>query len=308
MKSCVAVLLVAGIIVAGSIAGTVVVFIDNADTRADLETSLANLKTENDDLKDELSLVKGERASLSRQKTSLQAEYDTMEDNRDALKASNASLQAGYEQIRHAINLKQAMYPHERRQFVMPYDTGLDGLVANVTGGYSGDVNEQWQDYERMYDWVVANIRYSYDSPLPIMPASPTSYLSWREEYWRTPSQTIEAETGDCEDMALLLASMILNYTNERYPVWIILWTSDESAHAAVAFPVQGEKLTILDPAGKYYTGGYSLGSLSIADAVSGWLAEWSSQPGTHVSAVFDISFYESFTSTSEFVNWALAR
>ena len=75
----------------------------------------------------------------------------------------------------------------------------------------------------------------------------------------------------------------------------------------AVAFPVQGGKLTILDPAGNYYTGQYgSLGSSSISTAVNNWLSHWQSEmPDAEIVGVFSEDIFEEFSSTAEFITWA---
>ena len=125
------------------------------------------------------------------------------------------------------------------------------------------------------------------------------------------PEETIKDETGDCEDMAVLLASMLRSYNERRYGVWVlVLKTSIPgiTGHVAVAFPVQGGKLSILDPAGNYYTGYQygSLGSESIAVAVSEWLSLWKTKiPGAEVVIAFSDDFSHSFSSTAEFVTWA---
>ena len=158
-----------------------------------------------------------------------------------------------------------------------------------------------------MYDWVVGNIKYSYDSRLPALPVIPDlSQLSWRKDYWRTPSETLEDKTGDCEDMAILLASMIRNYTQSRYSCWVIIWHSEESGHAAVAIPVTGGNLAILDPAGNQ-TIGFG-GHQSISTTTYQWLGKWPSESGIRVSAIFSDAECNYFASTSEFIDWAIAR
>jgi hypothetical protein len=75
----------------------------------------------------------------------------------------------------------------------------------------------------------------------------------------------------------------------------------------AVAFPVQGGKLAILDPAGNYYTGQYgSLQSESISVAVNKWLSHWQSKmPSAEIVEAFSENVHEEFSSTAEFITWA---
>jgi hypothetical protein len=142
--------------------------------------------------------------------------------------------------------------------------------VLENTGGFSGSQDDYWRDCKRLYDWVVNNIPYSSDSHIPVLPESSSVELRWQQDYWGMPSETIEDETGYCEDMAVLLTSMLRGYNKGEYGIWVLLIRSEESGHAAVAFPVQGGSLTILDPAGNYYTHRKGLlGSNSVSIAVS---------------------------------------
>ena len=278
--------------------------------------------------------LEGMKDSLQSEASSWQAKYDSLEDDkrqldedyqilqtqmqelgsqRDALQIDKESLQTSYDSlttwysgIRDEVN-RRLGESEDKKLFFTPDDAAVATRVQLVTGGFSDDVNERWADYRRMYDWVVDNIKYNSDSRLPYLPSANGS-LSWHMDYWRTPNETLEDEVGDCEDMATLLASMKLNYTSSAgYPCWCITWVSDDSGHAAVAFPVQGGKLTILDPSGKYYTGTpSSLGSEDVSTAVADWLAHCQPEPGIRVSGVFSDTVYETFATTAEFVQWAL--
>ncbi len=242
------------------------------------------------------------------QVAALQEEYDQQVAALEKQHAQQvAALMDGYAKLRSAINSKSP-YGSERQIYVTPNDIAVANQVQVITGGFSEDVNEQWKDYKLMYDWIVSNISYSRDSPIPILPYSPSQgTLIWKDEYWRMPNETLEGKTGDCEDMAVLLASMLISYDSGKYPHWVIGWTSENSGHMAVAFPVTGGNLAILDPAGKYYTGKpYSLTQKDISTAVNDWLAQWPEESGIHVSCVFSDSFYKAFSTTSEFVQWAI--
>ena len=145
---------------------------------------------------------------------------------------------------------------------------------------------------------------------MPILPENISGELLWWQEYWRMPEETLEDETGDCEDMAVLLASMLRSYNEGEYQIWVLGIRSsvpEVKEHMAVAFPVQDGKLTILDPAGNYYTGQYgSLQSESISIAVNNWLSHWQREmPGAEIVEVFSEDVHEEFSSTAEFVIWA---
>jgi len=265
-------------------------------TLATTQTTLATVQT---------SLTETETTLATTQTALTDAQSDAAywEGLYDTSHGSYQDITDWYNELRDDIHEKFGQ-EEDKQLFITPEDESVDDLVIDVTGGYSEDVNEQWADFRRMYDWVVNNIEYNSDSSVPYMP-SLGGELSWHQEYWRLPSETIEDEVGDCEDMALLLVSMLRNYDSEATANWCITWDSDESGHAAVVLPVAGNQLTILDPAGNYYTG--TPGSLSsdpIQDAVDDWLAHWSPEPGIYVDGIFSNYFYEEFTSTAEFVTW----
>ena len=142
---------------------------------------------------------------------------------------------------------------------------------------------------------------------MPILPQTISDDLVWQQDYWRMPEETIEDKTGDCEDMAVLLASMLRSYNEGEYSIWVLLISSGELGHMAVAFPVQGGKLAILDPAGNYYTG-YHYGSLrsEIASvAVNQWLSQWATKmPGAEIVEAFSENSHNQFSGTDEFLTW----
>ena len=117
-----------------------------------------------------------------------------------------------------------------------------------------------------------------------------------------------EDRAGDCEDASLLLASMLANYNEGRLEVWIIGVQNENRRHIAVAYPVEGGLITILDPSGNYYTWHYSWSELrayDVAVVIRYWLRDWEPvMPGAEVYAIFSDQFYMPFSGTEEFVNW----
>jgi hypothetical protein len=242
----------------------------------------------------------------------LQNQYNELNSKYSSLNQEVQNEEIWYASIRDEINHRLG-FGEDAQKFVTPDDSSVKNLVSQITGGWSdtSNWNEYWIDVKSMYDWVVNNIKYSYDSPLPVMPVQLGGPLYWREDYWRYPSETISAKHGDCEDQAILLTSMIRCYGGSKYAVWTIELTGTSSSHLAVALPVLGGQLTILDPAGKFYTRNWFGGitSKDVRNAVNEWIQYWSSQIGNpKVNLIFSDAEYKSFSSTDEFINWVLNR
>lgn len=275
-------------------------------SEASLAQASADLAALQNQLTQTEETLAGTEASLAQARTDLAAVQTQLTQTEGTLadaEAERDSLKLWYRDLRQEVVVRLG-WGEDAMNFVTPDDPSVASKVQQVTGGFSSDVNEQWADFKRLYSWVVGNIEYSYDTPTPLLPET-GGWLTWQQDYWRMPSETLEDGRGDCEDMSTLLTSMILSYLEGRYPAWCITWTSADSGHAAVAFPVAGGQLTILDPAGNYYTNIWgTLTSKATSTAVNEWLAHWSQENPEYVNSAFSHDFYQSFTSTQEFLDW----
>ena len=291
---------------------------------AKTEVRLANTVTELDATKEQLTDTKTLLDTTKAQLVDTEAQLSTSKVQLDATKNQlamttaqletaeneNSQMESQYSDLRKQINVRLGWTPQDKQNFLTPNNSSVSAKVQEIAGGYSENVNERWRDYERLYRWVVNNISYSYDSYMPVLPGNLSGELVWQESCWRVPEETLEAETGDCEDMAVLLASMLRSYNEGNYAIWVLTIRSSEpevKGHVAVAFPVAGGELTILDPAGNYYTG-YPYGSLGsdIASvAVSKWLSHWTRKmPGAEIVEAFSEDLHKEFSDTDEFLTW----
>ena len=195
--------------------------------------------------------------------------------------------------------------------FVTPDDPSVKELVLNITGGWAdkSSTAELLSDLKKLYDWVVDNIDYRYDGLYPVLPDKPMGNLSFVNEMWQMPNETLELGRGDCEDMAILLASMIRAYGASAE---LIVIENEIIGHMAVQVPLGKGEIIILDPAGHYYTGSETgaLGPRDLREEINRWLSYWANAgfKNTNVTRVFSDKIDKRFSSTEEYVEWMYSR
>lgn len=196
--------------------------------------------------------------------------------------------------------------------FITPDDPAVAELVQQITGGRKSDPQEQWQDTEKMYSWIVRNVDYAADTYTPVLPEPLDEVgVRWEGGFWRTPAETIRDKAGDCEDMSALLISMLLNYNERSTPAWGVGIESSRPAparHIAVAIPIVNNQLTILDPTARYHTtfpNGWGIAGKDAPLALNDWLAKWSDKmPESQVYMVFSEDFYVELDGNERFLEW----
>jgi len=98
----------------------------------------------------------------------------------------------------------------------------------------------------------------------------------------------------------------------KRYYVWVLyvefVKGNETVGHLAVALPVIGGKITILDPAGKYYTSTF-LGSITakdVATELQNYFSYWalSGYRNGKVYAIYSYNMYKIFNNNDEFIQY----
>lgn len=251
--------------------------------------------------------------------TSLQEDYNTLETQSDSLQALYNNLQteynsyaAAYQRLRDEIN--QRWNEQDVEPFITPLDLLVNATVLDVTGGWSNtsDWNEYWDDVKAMYNWVADNIEYQSDGLFPVLPDDPSDETNYLMEMWQFPNETLTLGKGDCEDMAILLCSMIRCYNNMEYYVECIGTVSSTAGHLAVQIPIADYKLVILDPAGRYCSCDLS-GKIvfrNVSEETDNWLDYWKPEMGedVYVNLVFSGCIHETFASTADYLSWMCSR
>ena len=301
-------------------------FNDLTANYSSLQALYQNLQVNYTNLETRYGLLELNYTTLEESYNSLQLNYTSLEEDYNTLEAQYNSLQTLYENLQAEYDRYVAAYLELRSKiserwnqqniepFITPLDLFVNATVFNITGGWSNTSgwNEYWDDAKTMYDWVVDNIEYRSDGLFPILPGDPSGETYYWSEMWQFPNETLDLGKGDCEDMAILLCSMIRCYTNMQYQAECIGIRSSTAGHLAVQVPVSDNELVIFDPAGKYYSSDW-LGDIvfnDISTEINNWLDYWKPVMGedVYVDLVFSDYIHETFTSTSEYITWMYSR
>lgn len=270
-----------------------------------LQANITYYNSQIDSLNAQITSLESEITSLNAQITTLEGAITTLQNQYQAYVTAYQSLRERVNQRWNQVNVEP---------FITPKDQSVCDIVYSITGGWSNlsDFNEFWDDVKAMYNWVVNNIDYRYDGLFPILPTDPSGEVDYWNEMWQFPNETLSLRMGDCEDMAILLCSMIRCYSNMICYAECIGITSSTAGHLAVQIPVEGHKLVIFDPAGRYYSHDW-FGNIVFNDVsgeINSWLNYWKPQMGEdiYVDLVFSDYIHKTFMSTADYLSWMYSR
>ena len=270
-----------------------------------------NMSEIQEDFERQITEVQNEYDTLETDYLQLQRDYSFINYEMDNLQDRYEELQIEFEEYTEyfkdltiVVNSRLAL-DGNLSGFVTPQDPIVIEKMIEASGGYSDpdSFEEYWEDAKAMNDWVASKVMYNSDSPYPYLVSDPSYPVRWLEHSARYPHETLADGTGDCEDQALLLLSMLMAH-DDQYVKWGISLKWDGDGHVAVALPVAGGRLAILDPTNEYYSGtGLSLESLPLEEALESWIDLWGN-PDVYVKSIFDDTLFYEFDSTEEFVEW----
>ncbi|MEM2584945.1 MAG: hypothetical protein QXP99_05455, partial [Thermoproteota archaeon] len=155
-----------------------------------LDTAFIHVSSELSEVRHSYNLLLAERDALSRKYSSLEVSYYRLKEDYAHLKTGyedlslkyerlnseyslaveeKENIEAWYSSLRKSVNIRQG-FDEDRMIFITPSDIEVNRIVWETTGGWSNpsDWNEFWMDLKKLYDWVVNNVMYSYDSPSPV--------------------------------------------------------------------------------------------------------------------------------------------
>jgi len=100
------------------------------------------------------------------------------------------------------------------KDFITLGSSPIIECLQDIDPPYEGDHADQpTQDgFDAIRDWVAANIEYKTDEE------------QWGvDEYWQTPEETLSLRTGDCEDFAILLCTLLRAYRIGEEQIYVAL-------------------------------------------------------------------------------------
>lgn len=277
---------------------------------SELEAEAASLRSRLEALQERYSSLARSYRELAGKYSSLKSSYSSLAGEHRALKARYEKLEASYSQLDRSF--RELLRVNERLEakvkayleaggirtgrrgataLVQPDDPRIVMLAGAITHGYSGPA-DLYLDLWRMYRWVTANIRYARDPRSLVVTGLQYGVLgghrvlydfSYAEvrDYWRYAVETLREGRGDCEDQAILLASLVKayfrHYVHRDYQCYVLaVHFAGDGGHALVVVPVRGRNIVILDPAGHYYTNTYGLiASRPVYSELARYQAAW---------------------------------
>jgi hypothetical protein len=217
------------------------------------------------------------------------------------------TFRSAYRQLEDAVNQRWGLQNVE--SFVTPEDPAVQATVLAVTYGKTNPTrqDELGMGLKTLYDWVSTNIKVRSDGVYPILPPDPSGRLSYIDDVWQFPNETLRLGSGDCEDATVLLCSMIKYYA-PALQVECVTVKAKRGGHMAVQIKASDHTMAILDPGFYYYTRD-EVGNVSFKEIYSeahGWLNLLKPSLGEDVQVflVFSDNMHIEFNSTKQYVGW----
>jgi predicted transglutaminase-like cysteine proteinase len=110
---------------------------------------------------------------------------------------------------------------YEYKSYITPDCRSVKEALQDAVGRPPYELSRA--GFDDIRSWVADNIDYESDDE------------QWRGDYWQTPEETLSYRTGDCEDFAILLCSLLRAYGIGAEEVYVAIGVDDEEhAHAFV--------------------------------------------------------------------------
>jgi len=192
--------------------------------------------------------------------------------------------------------------------FVQPFEPSVQLLVQRIIANQNSAF---WENLEALYDYVATYINYKSDEEV------------WNKpDYWQTPAESLRLKTGDCEDQAILLCSLLLAWKPDLPASCITIFGETTGfGHCAVIIAF-GDQICILDPAGGWFTSDANVtilkngvvriggtGKITKQPAeteLENWLKYWelSGMQNARITCTFNYHDQRQYDTNREFLTW----
>jgi len=265
-----------------------------------LSSRFSDLRAEHERLSDQYSLLRDSYSKLEEQYSSLKRGYDALMSRYSSLRSDYESLLELSAKLNETITYvirKANSYALLRDAMPRVLNSEAVRAAAPAVSDAGVSKSDLWGSIQRMYDYVASNVRYAYDVDVPVWYVSSTVTLGDRayvyevrcvecQNYVQSPELTLRIRQGDCEDQAVLIYAMIKYYMREVYGAEYALYLAyvefgSGSGHMAALMPVQGGRVCIIDPAGRYLTSQYGrITSRPALEELQKYSSHWASEGG----------------------------
>jgi hypothetical protein len=131
--------------------------------------------------------------------------------------------------------------PEIMKQYITPTDPKIKAAVQDIL---SGSWRWAYDDFEALRQWVCAHVHYRSDSEIHGV-----------GDYWQLPTETLKLSTGDCEDYAILLCTLLRAYGVPSDQVYVALGCSNSgSCHAYLVERYYKGIWRVIDPQAELWT------------------------------------------------------
>jgi len=107
--------------------------------------------------------------------------------------------------------------PEAMMSYITPEDPQIRIAVEDIL---SGSWRWAYNDFNALREWVSTHVSYVYDQS-----------VHGTSEYWQLPAETLNLGTGDCEDFAILLCTLLRAYGVPSDQVYVVCAYSEGAEH-----------------------------------------------------------------------------
>jgi len=177
-------------------------------------------------------------------------------------------------------------------KFITP-DNPVVKQKTTIALGHFSDGECTWDEMQTICSWVGKNIAYNYDT-----------YNGNIQQSYQYPEETLTSKRGDCEDHAVLMASMCKAEQSDL-GMWCALVSYVKNGeilqHELVFVNVADDNLYIFEPTSS--NGWHSSKSMTEPLAISEY-EQWRGCSQFTVLKIFNDKIYKEFNNNQEFFNW----